>query len=149
MNFLAPLLLLGLLLVPVLAGLYLLVQRRRSRYAVRFTNLDLLANLAPSRPAWRRHVPAVMYLGAVAALALALARPTMVMADAARGRDGAPRHRRLRLDAGDRRRPDAPGCRAGRGRVVPRPAAGEVRVGIVAFSAETHRSVPPTTDRRR
>ena len=50
MTFLAPILLLGLLLVPVLVGLYLLVQRRRTRYAVRFTNLDLLANLAPRRP---------------------------------------------------------------------------------------------------
>jgi Ca-activated chloride channel family protein len=80
MNFLAPMLLLGLLLVPVLVGLYLLVQRRRTRYAVRFTNLDLLANLAPQRPAWRRHVPAAIYLVAVAMLAIGLARPTMVLA---------------------------------------------------------------------
>ncbi len=80
MTFLAPLLLLGLLLVPVLAVLYLVVQRRRTRYAVRFTNLDLLANLAPRRPAWRRHVPTALYLAAVAALAFSMARPTMVMA---------------------------------------------------------------------
>ena len=59
MTFLAPLLLLGLLLVPVLIGLYLWAQRRRSRYAVRFTNLDLLANIAPKRPSWRRHLPPV------------------------------------------------------------------------------------------
>ena len=37
MTFLAPLLLIGLLLVPVLLGLYVWAQRRRSRYAVRFT----------------------------------------------------------------------------------------------------------------
>ena len=55
MNFLAPQMLLGLLLVPVAIGFYLWAQRRRSRYAVRFTNLDLLANLAPRRPSWRRH----------------------------------------------------------------------------------------------
>ena len=47
MNFLAPELLLGLLLIPVAIGFYLWAQRRRSRYAVRFTNLDLLANLDP------------------------------------------------------------------------------------------------------
>ena len=71
MTFLAPLLLLGLLLVPILLGLYVWAQRRRTRYAVRFTNLDLLANLAPRRPAWRRHLPPAIYLGAIAALALA------------------------------------------------------------------------------
>ena len=80
MNFLAPLLLLGLLLVPALLVLYAWAQRRRTRYAVRFTNLDLLANLAPRRPAWRRHVPPAIYLAAVAALVLGLARPTMVVA---------------------------------------------------------------------
>ena len=53
MTFFAPELLLGLLLIPVAIGFYLWAQRRRSRYAVRFTNLDLLANLAPRRPSWR------------------------------------------------------------------------------------------------
>ena len=80
MTFLAPELLLGLLLIPVAIGFYLWAQRRRSRYAVRFTNLDLLANLAPRRPSWRRHLPPVLYLGAIAALLIGLARPTMVVA---------------------------------------------------------------------
>jgi Ca-activated chloride channel family protein len=80
MNFLAPELLLGLLLVPIAIGFYLWAQRRRSRYAVRFTTLDLLANIAPRRPAWRRHLPPVLYLGAIAALLIGLARPTMVVA---------------------------------------------------------------------
>jgi Ca-activated chloride channel family protein len=80
MNFLAPLLLIGLLLVPILLVAYLWAQRRRTRYAVRFTNLALLANIAPRRPSWRRHVPPALYLGAVAALVLGLARPMMVMA---------------------------------------------------------------------
>ena len=71
MNFLAPLLLVGLLLVPALLALYVWAQRRRTRYAVRFTNLDLLANLAPRRPAWRRHVPPAIYLAAVTALSWA------------------------------------------------------------------------------
>ena len=104
MNFLAPLLLLGLFLVPVLLALYAWAQRRRTRYAVRFTNLDLLANLAPRRPAWRRHVPPAIYLAAVAALVLGLARPTMVVGHASRGCDRPLDHRRVRLDAGDRRR---------------------------------------------
>ena len=50
MTFADPILLLGLLVVPAGLLLYRLVQRRRSRYAVRFTNVDLrirsLARLA-------------------------------------------------------------------------------------------------------
>lgn len=80
MTFLAPELLLGLLLIPVAIAFYLWAQRRRSRYAVRFTNLDLLANLAPRRPSWRRHLPPALYLGAIAVLLLGLGRPTMVVA---------------------------------------------------------------------
>ena len=79
MNFLAPQMLLGLLLVPIAIGFYLWAQRRRSKYAVRFTNLDLLANLATKRPSWRRHLPPVLYLAAIAALLIGLARPTMVV----------------------------------------------------------------------
>ena len=80
MTFASPVFLLSLLLVPAALAAYVLVQRRRSRYAVRFTNVDLLANLAPKTPRWRRHVPTVLYLTAIAALGLALARPSMALA---------------------------------------------------------------------
>ena len=80
MTFADPELLLGLLLVPLALAAYVLVQRRRSRYAVRFTNVDLLANLAPVQPRWRRHIPTALYLAAIAALSFALARPSMVLA---------------------------------------------------------------------
>jgi len=45
------------------------------RYAVRFTNLDLLANVVHRSPGWRRHLPTLFYLGALAALLVSLARP--------------------------------------------------------------------------
>jgi Ca-activated chloride channel family protein len=65
MRFEAPALLLGLLLVP-LAGLgYWLLQRRRAPYAVRYTNLGVLAGVAGRRRAWRRHVPAALMLDSV------------------------------------------------------------------------------------
>src|SRR5690606_4096123 len=48
---------------------------RRSRYAVRFTNVNLLANVAAQRPGIRRHVPPALFLAALALLALALPRP--------------------------------------------------------------------------
>ncbi len=79
MTFESPGLLLGLLLVPIALAVYLLVQRRRSRYVVRFTNVDLLTNLVPRRPGVRRHIPAALYLAAIAALSVALARPVMTV----------------------------------------------------------------------
>ena len=44
-SFELPIALLGLLLVPLVLLLYLVSQRRRRRYAVRFTNLDLLGSV--------------------------------------------------------------------------------------------------------
>src|SRR3954470_3405231 len=80
MSFASPELLLGLLLIPLGVAAYLWFQRRRSRYAVRFTNVALLSNIVPKAPAWRRHVPPAFYLTAIGALVLALARPSMVLA---------------------------------------------------------------------
>jgi Ca-activated chloride channel family protein len=75
MNFLAPGRLGLLLLVAALAGLYVWVQRRRRPAAVRFTNLALLAEVAPARPGWRRHVPAAAVALALAALVVSIAQP--------------------------------------------------------------------------
>ena len=75
MSFEWPLALLALLLLPLLVLLYRAAQRRRMRYATRFTNLDLLARVMPRMSAWRRHVPAAAALLSLAALVVALARP--------------------------------------------------------------------------
>ncbi|HET8789048.1 MAG TPA: BatA domain-containing protein, partial [Actinomycetes bacterium] len=64
-----------LLLVPAALAAYLLAQRRRSRYTVRYTNLDLLANVVSAKPGWRRHLPPALYLLALAALVVSMARP--------------------------------------------------------------------------
>ncbi len=75
MSFAWPLILLTLFALPMLGGLYWLAQRRRSKYSVRFTNLDLLANVVDETPAWRRHVPPALYVLALASLIFAVARP--------------------------------------------------------------------------
>lgn len=75
MSFLAPGRLWLLLVVGAVAAVYVVVQRRRPQYAVRFTNLELLASVAPKRPGWRRHVPAAAMALALAAMVLGLAQP--------------------------------------------------------------------------
>jgi Ca-activated chloride channel family protein len=74
-RFLSPHWLWLLLGVAALAVAYVLLQRRRKAYAVRFTNLDLLDVVAPERPGWRRHLPAAALLLGMAALVGAMARP--------------------------------------------------------------------------
>jgi Ca-activated chloride channel family protein len=74
-TFISPERLLLLVGVAALAVTYLVLQRRRRHYAVRFTNLSLLASVAPRRPGWRRHVPAAVMGLALATLVVGVARP--------------------------------------------------------------------------
>src|SRR6516162_6752128 len=80
MTFAWPTALLALGLVPLLVLCYLWSQRRRQRYAVRFTNLSLLREVVGKGPSLRRHLPPAMFLLGLTALLVSLARPSMVMA---------------------------------------------------------------------
>ncbi len=75
MRFEQPLWLWLLLVVAALVVAYLFAQRRRSRYAVRFATLPMLEKVAPKRPGWRRHAPALAFLAAMVVLTIAIARP--------------------------------------------------------------------------
>lgn len=75
MSFQWPLALLALLALPLLGLAYLAVERRRSRYAVRYTNLEVLRAVAEQEPAYRRYLPPTLFLLALAACLVALARP--------------------------------------------------------------------------
>ena len=75
MKFEQPLWLWLLLIVPALVVAYLVAQRRRSKYAVRFATLPMLEKVAPTRPGWRRHAPAFAFLAALTVLTIAIARP--------------------------------------------------------------------------
>jgi Ca-activated chloride channel family protein len=74
-SFLAGTRLWFLLLVVALLVAYVFVQRQHRPYAVRFTNVDLLASVAPKRPGWRRHLAAACSLLALTLIVLAFARP--------------------------------------------------------------------------
>jgi Ca-activated chloride channel family protein len=75
MRFERPLLLLALLALAIAVALaWWLLRRRRMRYAVRFTNLEVLAAVAGGG-GWRRFVPPILFVAALASLCVAFARP--------------------------------------------------------------------------
>ncbi len=76
-GFLAPARLAMLAAPAILAITYALMHARRRRYAVRFTTLDLLDEVAPDRSGWRRHLTAGLLLVAVITATLAFARPVV------------------------------------------------------------------------
>jgi Ca-activated chloride channel family protein len=136
-----------LLLVPLALAAYLLAQRRRSRYTVRFTNLDLLANVVSASPGWRRHIPPAFYLLALAALVVCLARPqalalvpkeqaTIVLVMDVSGSMNATDVQPTRLVSSQR---------AATGFVEQLPE--KFRVGIVSFASTAQTLTRPTTDR--
>src|SRR5207253_1133033 len=70
----------GLLaVVAALAVLYVLAQRRRHRYALRYANVSLVREALGRGPGWRRHVPPVLFLVAVGVMVLAMSRPIAVV----------------------------------------------------------------------
>ncbi len=149
MSFEAPALLATLLLVPLAAAGYWLLQRRPPRYAVRYTNLEVLAGVAGRRRAWRRHVPAALLLAALASLCVAFARPTMTVKS--------PNERAsvvLVVDtSGSMRATDVKPTRLGAARSAMRSfldrAPSSLRIGIVSFSDEAQVVVSPTVDRKQ
>jgi Ca-activated chloride channel family protein len=79
-SFGAPLALLGLALLPVLAVLYARHQRSRTRAARAFASPLLAASVTPTRPGWRRHAPMAVLAAAIALLLVAAAKPQTTVA---------------------------------------------------------------------
>jgi Ca-activated chloride channel family protein len=75
MGFYWPSFLLLLLLIPLLILAYVLVLRRRKRFAVHYSSLSIIREAMPGHSNWRRHLPFALFLVALACLILALARP--------------------------------------------------------------------------
>ncbi len=75
MSFEWPWALAFLLVIPVLAAVYISMQRRRQHYALRYASVSLVQQAVGSGPGVKRHIPAVFYLLALTAMVIALARP--------------------------------------------------------------------------
>ncbi len=78
-SFLWPVMLWGLLALPLLILTYVWLLSRRKQSTLRFANLGLVREALGKRGAWRRHVPPLVLLLALAVLVLASARPTAVI----------------------------------------------------------------------
>ena len=146
MTFGHPLLLLTLLAIPLAFGVHrLAVRRRRMEYSVRFTNLSVLAPLVSERP-WRRLLPGALFLVALAALCVALARPhvanavptdnaTVILVLDCSGSMQAEDVKPTRLAAAQR---------AIHGFLDEVPS--QLKVGLILFAAEADVATPPTTN---
>lgn len=74
-QFIWPVVLWALLVLPLLVLLYLWLLRRRRQAALRYASLSIVREAMGPGTAWRRHVPPVLLLLALAAMLLAAARP--------------------------------------------------------------------------
>ncbi|NOK63837.1 MAG: VWA domain-containing protein [Chloroflexi bacterium AL-W] len=147
MTFEWPYLLIGLIIIPILCLFYVQAQRKRRTYAVRFTNLALLKDVAGRGPGIRRHIPPLLYLLGLVALLTSLARPMAVIA--------VPRDQTtvmLAMDVSgsmiaDDLLPDRMTAAQQAARAFIDALPERAQVGIVSFSASASVSAPPTHDR--
>jgi Ca-activated chloride channel family protein len=137
----------ALLLVPLLlAVLYLVWQRRRQTYVVRFTDPDLIDTVAPRRPGRRRHIVTAVYLTATALLVVAAARPAMATEVANEPTVVLAFDTSISMEATDVAPSRIVAAREAAHRFVGVIPAG-VRVGLVAFDQTARVIIPPTTSK--
>jgi Ca-activated chloride channel family protein len=147
MTFLLPQALPALLLIPLLAGVYFMLQRRRARYALRYASVGLIREAVGRGPGVRRHVPPALFLLALAAGIVALARPQILFAQHqdsgivmlsvdVSGSMQADDVKPTRMDALKSAVSDF---------VQKQP--NDVKIGLVAFSDQARMLQPPTSDK--
>ena len=146
MSFQSPWMLLGLLVVAAFVVLWLWAERRRARYAVRYTNLDVLATVVSGRHSWLRFVPAAFLVLGLGALVVGLARPhvertllrekatVILVVDTSRS-----------MQAKDVE-PTRLGAAQEALRTFLDQAPDDLRVGLVVFAGEAQVATPPTSD---
>lgn len=145
MSFEQPILLLTLLVIPAAIALYVLAERRRMKYAIRFTNLDVLAGVMRGRR-WRQYVPFAVFLLALAGLCVGMARPqrtTLVLRDRATVILVVDVSRSM--EAKDVK-PNRIGAAQGALRSFLDRVPKRLQVGLIAFAGEPAVASPPTLD---
>ena len=75
MTFLWPEMLWLLLLVPALVVGYVYILKRKQRAALRYASLSIIKEAMGSGQKYRRHIPPLLFLLALIAMIVAVARP--------------------------------------------------------------------------
>jgi Ca-activated chloride channel family protein len=148
MTFEWPWALAFLIVIPVLIFAYVTMQRRRRKYALTYASVSLVAQAVGKGPGIKRHIPAALYLLAIGAMVIALARPkatipvpsntgTVVLVIDVSGsmfaQDVEPNRMEATKDAA-------------RDFVQKQPSG--VKIGVVSFSDFAALVAPPDTDRK-
>ena len=147
MSFLWPEALWVLVLLPLLVLLYIWLLRRKSKSAVRYANLGMIREAMGTGSKYRRHVPPVLFLFALAAMILSMARPVATVT--------LPTQKQtivMALDAsGSMRAKDVEPSRLvamqNAAKQFVADAAPKTKIGIVTFAATASLVQPPTDDR--
>ncbi|HUN69021.1 MAG TPA: VWA domain-containing protein [Burkholderiales bacterium] len=147
MKFLWPEALPLLALLPVLVLAYVWLLRRKRKSALRYANLGMVKEAMGPGSAIRRHLPPVLFLLALAALIVAVARPTATIT--------LPTQKQtiiMALDAsGSMRAKDIEPSRLvamqNAAKQFVADASPRTRIGVVTFAATASLVQPPTEDR--
>lgn len=145
-SFASPQELWLLLLLPLAVGLYLLVLHRRKKAAVRYGNFGMLKQALGRSGRFKRHIPPLLFLGALSFMLLAVAKPTAVLTVAS--------HKStviLSMDvSGSMRASDVKPSRVEAMQAAAKSYIAqqhrEVLIGIVAFAASAFLVQSPTSD---
>ena len=147
MSFDRPLALLALALLPAIVVGFVLMRRRRTRYAVRFTNLEVLRSITPRLSSRPEAAVGGLLLAVLALLCVALARPhvnrvspvenatVVLVVDTSRS-----------MLAGDITPSRLEAAKAAARTVLDR-VPDRLRVGLVTFAGEPTVAAVPTHDR--
>ncbi len=145
LSFKSPWLLLGLLVLAAAIGLWLLAERRRARYTVRYTNVDVLATVVSGRT-WLRYLPSALVALGLAVLLVGMARPevqrtllkeratVILVVDTSRS-----------MQAQDVK-PTRLGAEQEALQMFLDEVPHDLRVGLVVFAGEAQVATPPTKD---
>ena len=149
-DFLAAERLWLLVVVALMAGAYVATLLWRRKAQVRFTQVDLLDEVAPRRPRWQRHVVALLQLLGLAAAVVAIARPVERTSERtnSEGRILVLFDVSLSMEA-----TDVPPNRLEAAKIAARDfiddVDDDVEVGLVSFAGNVRVEVNPTLDRNR